>query len=42
MIEVVLNMPQLKNKAGVGCAKGTLDAATGNVNLRYMCFEIFQ
>ena len=32
----------IKNKAGVRCAKGTLNAATLKVNLRDMCFEICQ
>ena len=42
MFEGVLNMPLLENKAGVSCAKTTLDAATWNVNLLDECFEIFQ
>ena len=40
MFEGVLNTLLLK--AGVRCSKGTLDAATLNVNLCDMRFEIFQ
>ena len=40
MFEGVLNMPLLKNKAGVRCAKRILHAATWNVNLCDMCFVI--
>ena len=42
MFEGVVNMPLLQNKAGARCAERTLDAATWNVNLRDVCFEIFQ
>ena len=42
MFEGFLNMPLQKNKPGGRCVKRTLDAATGNVNLRDMCFEMFQ
>ena len=35
-------MPLLQNKPGVRCAKRTLDAATWSINLRDVCFEIFQ
>ena len=31
-----------ENKAGVRRAKRTLNVATWNLNLRDMCFEIFQ
>ena len=41
MFEGVLNMPLLKNKAGVSCAKRTLNA-TSECRLRNMCFQIFQ
>ena len=52
MFEGVLNMPLLKNKAGVMCAKRIVNAATwyvfldismilGNVWLRNVRFEIF-
>ena len=40
MFERVLNIPLLKNKAGKRCAKGTLDAAKQNINLRDICFEL--
>ena len=42
MLVGVLNMPLLQNKAGVRCAKTTLGATTGNINLRDVCFEKFQ
>ena len=32
----------LKSNAGVRCPKRTLDAAKQNVDVRDMCFEIFQ
>ena len=42
--EGIRNTPSnvVKNKAGVGCAKRTLDALTLNVNLRDICFEIIK
>ena len=42
MLEGVLNMPLLQNKKGVRCAKRALNAATLNINIPDVCFEIFQ
>ena len=42
MFEGILNMFLLKNKAGVRCAKRTLNAAKWNVNLPDTCLEIIQ
>ena len=41
MLDGVLIMLQLKNKAGVRCPKRTLDAAKFNVNVCEIYFEIF-
>ena len=35
-------MPLLQNKTYVRCAKRNIDAATRNINLRDVYFEIFQ
>ena len=41
MFEKVLDMPLLQKKADVRCAERSLDAATCNINLRDVCYEIF-
>ena len=42
MFEGVLNMLLLKSKAGVRCPKRTLNVPKYKVNVRDICFEIFQ